>query len=289
MLLVVLGSWWTRRYPEYSMSAVVTVVTANNKAVESTAHRLYHRHRQGRQRRRLTSNTIPATVSDLNSINPHEHHRQLLQRHASSAASNTNSNTNSNITNTTNDHDHITAARRALTWFHATRHLSRYEYVHRKNEGLDLMWRWNGDYDDDNETDTTTTEQGDASSSSSSSLGFSSWGYNRRRPVNVSNWMTNAGHVDTYQAVPLSQGYGTHLANVWVGSPHPQRKTVIVDTGSHFTAFPCRGCRDCGGAYHTDPYYDPLKSGKFKMQQRIAQNKRNQKQSSTRGPLSRGV
>jgi len=53
MLLVVLGSWWTRRYPEYSMSAVVTVVTANNEAVESTAHRLYHRHRQGRQRRRL--------------------------------------------------------------------------------------------------------------------------------------------------------------------------------------------------------------------------------------------
>jgi len=38
-----------------------------------------------------------------------------------------------------------------------------------------------------------------------------------------------------FQAVPLSQGYGTHYANAWVGSPTPQRKTLIVDTGSHYT------------------------------------------------------
>ena len=50
------------------------------------------------------------------------------------------------------------------------------------------------------------------------------------------------GVFDNYQAVPLSQGYGTHFANIWVGSPTPQRKTVIVDTGSHYTAFPCSGC-----------------------------------------------
>jgi hypothetical protein len=39
---------------------------------------------------------------------------------------------------------------------------------------------------------------------------------------------------------------------VWVGSPTPQRQTVIVDTGSHFTAFPCTGCDGCGESYHTD-------------------------------------
>ena len=58
------------------------------------------------------------------------------------------------------------------------------------------------------------------------------------------------------QWVPLSQGYGTHYATVWVGSPTPQRKSVIVDTGSHYTAFPCKGCVGCGEEYHTDLYFD---------------------------------
>jgi len=71
------------------------------------------------------------------------------------------------------------------------------------------------------------------------------------------------GQFDNYQSVPLSQGYGTHFANVWVGSPTPQRKTVIVDTGSHFTAFPCSGCSHCGGPHHTDPYFEPDKSESF--------------------------
>ena len=43
---------------------------------------------------------------------------------------------------------------------------------------------------------------------------------------------------------PLFLGYGTHYAFLWVGSP-PQRKSVIIDTGSHNTAFPCVGCK-CG-------------------------------------------
>jgi hypothetical protein len=52
-------------------------------------------------------------------------------------------------------------------------------------------------------------------------------------------------------------GTGTHYANLYVGSP-PQRVSVIVDTGSHHTAFPCAGaagCTDCGK--HTDPYFNP--------------------------------
>ena len=53
---------------------------------------------------------------------------------------------------------------------------------------------------------------------------------------------------------PLFMGIGTHYANVYVGSP-PQRVSVIVDTGSHHTAFPCVGCKSCGK--HTDPYFQP--------------------------------
>lgn len=65
-----------------------------------------------------------------------------------------------------------------------------------------------------------------------------------------------------YQLVPLFQGYGTHYATVWVGTP-PQRKSVIVDTGSHYTAFPCVGCDNCGEEHHTDAYFDPSKSSTF--------------------------
>ncbi|CAM9753368.1 unnamed protein product, partial [Phaeothamnion confervicola] len=56
-----------------------------------------------------------------------------------------------------------------------------------------------------------------------------------------------------YEDTPLFPGYGTHFAYIYVGTP-PQRVSVIVDTGSHFTAFPCVGCSNCGD--HTDPYYD---------------------------------
>ena len=41
----------------------------------------------------------------------------------------------------------------------------------------------------------------------------------------------DGGQLNRYQAVPLSQGYGTHYVSVWVGGPTPQRKTVIIDTG----------------------------------------------------------
>jgi len=78
----------------------------------------------------------------------------------------------------------------------------------------------------------------------------------------------NLGEEDTtagdgaYQVSPLFQGLGTHYATVWVGTP-PQRKSVIVDTGSHFTAFPCVGCDKCGEEHHTDLYFDPTKSSTF--------------------------
>lgn len=43
---------------------------------------------------------------------------------------------------------------------------------------------------------------------------------------------------------PLFEGMGTHYSFIWVGTP-PQRVSVIMDTGSHHTAFPCTGCK-CG-------------------------------------------
>lgn len=56
---------------------------------------------------------------------------------------------------------------------------------------------------------------------------------------------------------PLYRGMGTHFIYLWVGTP-PQRVSVIVDTGSHHTAFPCKGCSNCGS--HTDHYWDPKRS-----------------------------
>jgi hypothetical protein len=63
------------------------------------------------------------------------------------------------------------------------------------------------------------------------------------------------------EIVPLFQGMGTHYAFLWIGTP-AQRVSVIVDTGSHHTAFPCVGCK-CGK--HMDPYWDPKKSNTSKI------------------------
>ena len=52
---------------------------------------------------------------------------------------------------------------------------------------------------------------------------------------------------------PLYPGYGTHFVYAYVGSP-VQRQSLIVDTASSYTAFPCVGCLLCGD--HTDPYFD---------------------------------
>ena len=62
----------------------------------------------------------------------------------------------------------------------------------------------------------------------------------------------------------LYQGYGTHYIDLWVGSPTPQRQTVIVDTGSGVTAFPCEECNGCGDDYHTDNYYRHTSSSTFR-------------------------
>ena len=42
------------------------------------------------------------------------------------------------------------------------------------------------------------------------------------------------------ELAPLYPGYGTHYAYIYIGTP-PKRQSVIIDTGSHQTAFPCEG------------------------------------------------
>jgi hypothetical protein len=86
--------------------------------------------------------------------------------------------------------------------------------------------------------------------------------HRRRRQLILQS--LKGGKFDNYQGIPLSQGYGTHYCHLWVGSPIPQRQSVIVDTGSHFTGFPVRGCDNCGERHHTDPHFDPSKSKSFR-------------------------
>jgi hypothetical protein len=70
--------------------------------------------------------------------------------------------------------------------------------------------------------------------------------------------------IDAKQMAALYHGYGTHYADLWCGTPTPQRQTVIVDTGSGSTAFPCSECRDCGVPdYHIDALYQEFDSTSF--------------------------
>lgn len=71
------------------------------------------------------------------------------------------------------------------------------------------------------------------------------------------------GTLNKAEVTPLYEGLGTHYSHLWVGTP-PQRVSVIVDTGSHHTAFPCTGCK-CGK--HIDPFFDPVRSSSSKVQQ----------------------
>jgi Xylanase inhibitor N-terminal len=71
--------------------------------------------------------------------------------------------------------------------------------------------------------------------------------------------------LDAQQIAGLYHGYGTHYVDLWCGTPTPQRQTVIVDTGSGSTAFPCSACTNCGVPdYHIDALFEESQSTSFR-------------------------
>lgn len=93
--------------------------------------------------------------------------------------------------------------------------------------------------------------------------------YPRKRAVEIETTASgeqeeqrSLADIEHQQIGALYQGYGTHYVDVWVGTP-PQRQTVIVDTGSGVTAFPCASCNNCGESYHTDGYFVEADSSTF--------------------------
>lgn len=74
----------------------------------------------------------------------------------------------------------------------------------------------------------------------------------------------------SFQSYPLYLGYGAYYAEVFVGNPTPQRQTLLVDTGSYITSFPCEGCRsmDCDPFQdHLDPVFVPNMSSTYEQPQ----------------------
>ena len=98
-------------------------------------------------------------------------------------------------------------------------------------------------------------------------------GRNRHLVDNDEDKINEEGSI--YETGALYQGYGTHYLDLWVGTP-PQRQTVIVDTGSSITAFPCSGCDHCGDnpatgeLYHSDEDFDKFKSRTYEQFECVA-------------------
>ncbi len=87
-------------------------------------------------------------------------------------------------------------------------------------------------------------------------------------PMNVKEGQTahrrrrgENGRLELLQEIQLKPGFGTHFVYIYVGTP-PQRVSVIVDTGSRYTAFPCSECHNCG-ARHTDAHWSRQKSSTY--------------------------
>jgi len=61
--------------------------------------------------------------------------------------------------------------------------------------------------------------------------------------------------------VPLHAHSNSFHVYLFVGSPQPQRQTLIFDTGSRYTAFPCvLFCKQCG--LHASKKFNGTKEGK---------------------------
>lgn len=83
------------------------------------------------------------------------------------------------------------------------------------------------------------------------------------RPADDGSLRRRTAAADAELVGALYQGYGTHYVDLWCGTP-PQRQTVIVDTGSGVTAFPCSECAKCGVPdYHIDGLFEEGDSTTF--------------------------
>jgi hypothetical protein len=108
--------------------------------------------------------------------------------------------------------------------------------------------------DDENEHDSDSDHE-------SASATDEKDGHDTTATANTTNAINVLSHAELYQ------GIGTHYVDLWVGTPNPQRQTLIIDTGSDITAFPCDPCRDCGHDSHTDLEYNKDLSSTFHLSQ----------------------
>jgi len=60
-------------------------------------------------------------------------------------------------------------------------------------------------------------------------------------------------------SMPLFAKSNSHHIHLYIGSP-PQRRIVIVDTGSQLLVFPCKPCRKCGSHHVSGSFFDPMYS-----------------------------
>jgi hypothetical protein len=60
-------------------------------------------------------------------------------------------------------------------------------------------------------------------------------------------------------SVPIFAAKYSHHAHIYIGSP-PQRRIVILDTGSRVLVFPCEPCTHCGRKHVSKTYFDPEQS-----------------------------
>ncbi len=59
----------------------------------------------------------------------------------------------------------------------------------------------------------------------------------------------------TVNWVPLIAAHNSHHVNIYIGSP-PQRRLVIVDTGSRTLVLPCKPCQNCGNKHFSKENLD---------------------------------
>ena len=73
-------------------------------------------------------------------------------------------------------------------------------------------------------------------------------------PLCIQSNLNHIPHTDFL--VPLFAAKDSHHVHLYIGSP-PQRRIVIVDTGSRLLVFPCEPCKVCGTKHISGNYFDP--------------------------------